>query len=248
VSFNGSVRYEYEYDSNNRLSVLKDIYNSNIYFYSYDSDSKLLAVTDKDGNDIKYSYDLYGNIDGVNYVVNGNARAIQYHFNHQTGEYDYTSYEIDNITAVNKQYNYDNDSLRRLNNVELSVGAIKYRQSYQYDTAISNYGNSSTRIDSITYSKIQDDITNQIFTITYNYDSNHNVIDYQMIEHEGNQTILAESYTNTYTGFDQIKSELYRINKNGQTMSKYRVYEYDLLGNITAIYEFDDISDYYYGN
>jgi YD repeat-containing protein len=172
ISFNGNIRYEYVYDSSGNLSIYKDIYNDNIYFYSYDLAGRLEIITDKDGNEITYEYDEIGNVDRYYYNISGISRAVTYQYNHSTGEYDYTIYSVSG-TTIRKDFNYDTDSLRRLNSIDLIIGTNTFKKILGYDDAKvdSAMGNATHRIYQITYQK--NGSTQQIHL--YTYDENHNI-------------------------------------------------------------------------
>ncbi|MDO9628749.1 MAG: hypothetical protein Q7I99_02510, partial [Acholeplasmataceae bacterium] len=228
ISFNGTIRYEYIYDSSGYLSIFKDIHNDNIYFYSYDLAGRLEIITDKDGNQITYRYDESGNIDRYYYNISGVSRSITYNYNHTTGEYDYTQYTVQG-TIVRKDFNYDADSLRRLNSIDLVIGGHTFKKIFGYDDAKvdSTMGNATNRIYQITYQK--NGTLQQIHQ--YTYDANHNITQISI----GVPGVTLETYDYYYDGFNQlIREDIYLIGQLSKTM----VYAYDLQNNITSIKTF----------
>lgn len=228
ISFNGTIRYEYTYDSSGNLSIFKDIHNDNIYFYSYDLAGRLEIITDKDGNEITYQYDESGNIDRYYYNISGISRGITYYYNLTTGIYDYSLYTVSS-TTIKKDFNYDTDSLRRLNSIDLIIGTNTFKKIFNYDDAKvdSSMGNATNRIYQITYQK--NGITLQLHQ--YTYDANHNIT---RIAVKASGTTI-EQYDYYYDGFNQlIREDIYLIGR----LSKTLVYSYDLQNNITSIKTF----------
>ena len=228
ISFNGTIRYEYTYDSSGNLSILKDMHNDNIYFYSYDLAGRLEIITDKDGNEITYEYDESGNVDRYHYSISGISRAVTYKYNQTTGEYDYTLYSVSG-TTIRKDFNYDTDSLRRLHSIDLTIGTNTFTKIFSYDDAKvdSSMGNATHRIYQITYQR--NGLTQQIHQ--YTYDENHNIT--RIAVKVSGTTI--EQYDYYYDGFNQlIREDIYLIGQLSKTM----VYVYDLQNNITSIKTF----------
>lgn len=228
ISFNGVIRYEYIYDSSGNLSIFKDIHNDNIYFYSYDLSGRLEKITDKDGNEITYEYDESGNIDRYYYSISGISRSVAYKYNQTTGEYDYTLYNVSG-TIVKKDFNYDNDSLRRLNSIDLIIGTNSFKKLFSYDDAKvdSSMGNATNRIYQIIYQKNGN--TQQIHQ--YSYDENHNITRISI----GAPGVALETYDYYYDGFNQlIREDIWIYNQSSKTM----IYTYDDQNNITSIKEY----------
>ncbi|MFH5882575.1 RHS repeat-associated core domain-containing protein [Liberiplasma polymorphum] len=228
VSFNGAVRFEYEYDSSGRLSVYKDIHNSNIYFYSYDLAGRLKAIVDKDENTIEYHYDSMGNLSETIYSISDIIRGVTYNYNEITGMYEYTQYNVGSST-ITKEYNYQEDSLRRLNNIDLIINNHTFSKLFSYDdnNVDSSMGNATSRVSKIIYKT--NDSTHRIHEFTY--DENHNII--QKLVKSPSLTI--ETYDYYYDGFNQlIKEDISIYNQMAKTIT----YSYDTQGNITSIKEF----------
>ncbi|MBU1092948.1 MAG: RHS repeat-associated core domain-containing protein, partial [Firmicutes bacterium] len=235
ISFNGVVRSEYEYDANGNLAIYKDIYNDNIYFYSRDISGRITNTTDKDGNKINYLYDELGNISRYEYIISNISRSVLYHYDTSNGQYEYTYYNT-GTTSVHEYFNYDDDSLKRLNNIELVIGTLSLTQLFVYDDANvdSSMGNATTRIFSIEYKKD----SNTQFKYTYTYDASHNITN--IVVTDGNvppNTI--DRYDYYYDGFNQlVREDIHvKINLSGE-YSKSITYTYDTQGNITNIKEY----------
>ena len=227
LSFNGTTRFEYMYDSSGRLSIYKDIYNANIYFYSYDLLGRLKAITDKDDNEITYAYDALGNVSEYVYTIGTTSRGIEYHYNSATGVYDYARYVV-GTTTVTKTYNYETDSLKRLNNIALTIGTVTLHKYLNYDnlSVDSTMGNATSRILSIVYTK------NGVMQsrYTYAYDANQNITGI-VVKNAYNQVV--EDYDYYYDGFNQLVRENVWINSGA--FSRTYLYFYDSQGNITSI-------------
>ncbi|QVK19278.1 DNRLRE domain-containing protein [Mycoplasmatota bacterium] len=225
IKFNGNVRYEYEYDSSARLSIYKDIYNNNIYFYSYDLAGRLEVITDKDDNEIQYIYDNDGNVSKYVYEIGNINRGVSFHYNSTTGEHDFTTYEV-NGTDIRKNINYQEDSLRRLDNIELLIGANTFTKQIGYDDYLvdSSMGNATNRVYSIIYKK---NGTADEYHF-YNYDANHNITSIKVRTGTGT---LIDQYDYQYDGFNQLVREDIWINSGDTSFTKY--YHYDTRGNIT---------------
>jgi RHS repeat-associated protein len=225
ICFNGTIRYEYTYDSSGYLSIFKDIHNDNIYFYSYDLAGRLEIITDKGGNEITYQYDESGNIDRYYYNISGVSRAVTYNYNHTTGDYDYTLYSVSG-TTIKKDFNYDTDSLKRLNSIDLIIGTNTFKKILGYDDAKvdSTMGNATNRIYQITYQKN----TATQYIHQFSYDENHNITQILI----GLPWEIREEYNYFYDGFNQLIREDIWISG---LLSKTMVYSYDLQNNITSV-------------
>ena len=225
-----SVLFEYEYDACGKLSIFKDHVNDNVYYYSYDLVGRLKNIIDQNSNEISCGYDSQGNVNHYTYVIEGCEREIDFNYDNQTGLYDQTSYG-----GVEKNYYYDDDSLSRLNRIELLFASTTLSKDYHYEEDDVIYGTTSTRVCSIVYKK---NISTQMI---YSYHYYKNNIDDILVTLE-NGTIL-EHYSYVYDGFN----ELIRENYDDGTTSFTKVYTYDGNGNIETMktYEYttSDIID-----
>ncbi len=237
IIFNGEEkpRFEYEYDASGRLTILKDIHNSNIFFYSYDLAGRPIKITDKDGNDIKYAYDAYGNLETYYYDIKGKSRGVHYVYNYDTGKYNYTQYTASGKN-IKQMYEYDVDSLQRLWRMKLVIGTglsfgkeIKYYSDTPGDPNIVTNGTSSNRIYQIVYQKNDSMQKTHQFT----YDENNNIIEISVgIPGVGE----LEKYQYSYDGFNQLIRENIKINEN--SYSRTFTYTYNHQGNVTSIKEY----------
>jgi RHS repeat-associated protein len=232
IKFNDTLRFVYDYDLSGRLAILKDIHNNNIYFYSYNLFGSLEKITDEDGNTIQYSYDEDGNFSGVTYKVGTISRGVTYHYNSTTGEYDFTEYDVGS-TSITKNYDFENDSLRRLNKIDLTIGAITFSKEYSYDDnkVETGMGNATNRIYRIEYYK------NGIRTYLYqySYDENNNITTI-LVANESNQV---DRYDYEYDGFNQLVREDVKVHNASGTFERTYIYDYDDYANITHIYEYE---------
>jgi RHS repeat-associated protein len=232
ISFNGTIRTEYEYDSSGRLALLKDLHNNNIYFYTYYLSGKLEKITDKDGNIIRYIYDESGELSEVKYEIGQVIRGVEYHYNSTTGEYDYTQYNVGS-TEITKNYDYQTDSLKRLNKIDLAIGSIKFTKRFTYDASDvdQSMGNDTLRVYRVDYEKND----NLVYYYQYHYDENQNITD--IIFRDENDLVI-DNYDYYYDGFNQLIRENIKVKTNSGTYERTFVYDYDDWGNITSIKEY----------
>ncbi len=139
----------------------------------------------------------------------------------------YTTYEVGNNT-ITKTYNYDNDSLKRLNNIALSLGSITLSKiiNYDNDNVDTSMGDSTTRILSIVYAK--NGIQQALYL--YHYDNNNNITELT-VKNQYGQTV--DDYDYYYDGFNQLIRENVTINSGA--FARTYLYSYDDQGNITSI-------------
>jgi RHS repeat-associated protein len=222
-------RYEYQYDASGRLAIVKDISNNKIYYYSYSLQNRLEKITDEDGNVILYEYDDHGNLFGSTYQVSGVNRSVYYHYDDNTGEYDFTTYDI-GTDSVKKDYTYDEDSLRRLKEINLTYNTtLLLHMTFDYDDhhVDASMGNATTRIYKIAYELV--DGTDD-FYYEYYYDDIGNIV--EIIVKDYSDTII-EKYSYEYDSYNRlIREDIYFINSTDSTSISYT---YDVLGNITNI-------------
>lgn len=232
ISFNGTIRTEYEYDSSGRLALLKDLHYNNIYFYTYYLSGKLEKITDKDGNIIKYVYDESGKLFEINYEIGQVTRGVEYHYNSTTGEYDYTQYNV-STTEITKNYDYQTDSLKRLDRIDLAIGSITFTKLFTYDSSDvdQSMGNDTLRVFSVVYKKNND----LVYYYQYHYDENQNITD--IIVRDENY-LVRDNYDYYYDGFNQLIRENIKVEISSGTYERTFVYEYDDWGNITSIKEY----------
>lgn len=123
-------RYEYQYDSSARLSVVKDIFNQKIYYYRYDLSSRLTKVTDEDGNVIIYDYDDQGNVVGL---MNESGSVVVEYIYDAWGNIISQSSTVTGLDEINpyryRGYRYDVDT------------GLYYLQSRYYDPNIGRFIN-----------------------------------------------------------------------------------------------------------
>jgi RHS repeat-associated protein len=176
-----------------------------------------------------YSYDILGNISGYNYNIGSSVRGVIFMYNQNTGEYDYTEYEVGS-TTVTKNFDYETDSLRRLDNIELSIGAITFTQSFYYDdnSVVASMGNATNRISSITYNNNGTETYH-----TYQYDQSHNIT--QVTVYDDDTYDIIDQYNYHYDGFNQLTREDISINYG--SYERTFVYQYDNFGNIVVMTE-----------
>ncbi len=221
--------YEYEYDANGRLGSVLDHVNNNAYYYSYDLAGKLERITDASDNKIFYRYDEQGNLAEYEYHVSGVEREVMYHYNDITGEYDYTSYLISNNDYVEKTYDYSNDSLKRLDEITLSINHYDIlTMMYNYSDISVQQGNATTRIYEIVY----DFSSATDFKYRYQYDGNQNITQIKKLQ----GTTIIEQYDYHYDNLNQLIRE--DINLTGSSDYSY-TYKYDGLGNLIKITKYN---------
>jgi len=222
-------RYEYQYDASGRLAIVKDISNNKIYYYSYSLSNRLEKITDEDGNVILYEYDDHGNLFGSTYQVSGVNRSVYYHYDDNTGEYDFTTYDV-GTDSVKKDYTYDEDSLRRLKEINLTYNTtLLLHMTFDYDDhhVDASMGNATTRIYKITYGLVN---STDDFNYEYYYDDIGNIVEIIVKDYAD---IITEKYSYEYDSYNRlIREDIYFISSTDSTSISYT---YDVLGNITNI-------------
>lgn len=229
IIFNNYLKYWYEYDKNGYLTVTHDMWNSHVYYYSYTMDGNIESIVDESGNKIKYTYDEAGHLNSYVYDVSGIQNAVIYQYDDSTGMYDYTIFNTNN-GVVTKDYNYDDDSLKRLNEISLMIGSteiLKLNYSYADSFVDQDMGNATTVVRYIEYQFNQ---SNNNFSYTYTYDANQNLIN--IIQIDSNYNII-QNCTYTYDEYNQLIREDIYIANSSETKSV--TYQYDYLGNVTDI-------------
>ena len=214
IKLNGNTIAEYTYDQSGRLTIYKDITNSMIYFYSYDLSGRIKQVTDQNGNVINYTYDSEGHINNYSYDIYGEDRMVYYYYDEFSGDYDYTYYNTGD-DAIYKNYNVvPDDSLKRLNDIELVIGSsLVFAEYYTYRTPETGRGNASLTVGTITYK--QNGLTYAMHSFTYD-----NVGNITQISVTG-QT--SENYQYKYDGFNRLVRENIFVSGYSKTI----LYEYD---------------------
>ena len=232
ISFNNTLRYEYVYDSSGILGIVKDLENNHLYNYNYDMSGKLETITDESENTITYEYDTSGRVSTYTYDISGIERRVYFHYNQTTGEYDYTTYS-NGQNLVSKYYNYQNDSLRRLNDIQLYVTTNEiFQMTFIYDDNRVVNGNATQRIYNIVYDFDND----SDFKYFYTYDDNQNIISIVVTTMSGTPY---EVYAYTYDDLGRLKRENIRnLSLSSDSYDETNCstyYSYDQRGNIISI-------------
>ncbi|MFA6801006.1 MAG: RHS repeat-associated core domain-containing protein [Acholeplasmataceae bacterium] len=230
MTLNGSTLFQYEYDTSNKLSVVKDISNSKIFYYTYDLSGRIDHIVDESNNKIQYTYDSRGNINSYTYEISGISRTVFYSYDYYTGAYDFTIYSTSNGIAK-FDYNYDDDSLQRLRELIVTVSNTEIMEmTYNYDDNKVVNGNATTRVYNIVYTFGN----SSGFKYFYSYDGNQNITKIVITSIGG---IPTEEYDYKYDQFNQLIREDIKIYNSSE--SKSISYSYDDTGNITSIKEYN---------
>jgi RHS repeat-associated protein len=108
--------------------------------------------------------------------------------------------------------------------IALATGATTINQSYVYDNSSVVTGNSTTRVKSLAYDKVNG------LSFTYSYDNLNNISEI-IVKENGEQV---EKYNFEYDGLNQLVREDVNIQGSLTTKDFTMVYEYDQFGNILS--------------
>ena len=105
TKYNGNVKYEYLYDSNDNLIQVDDVLENISYFYHYDEQNKLKYASDSLGNIVRFVYSEQDLIEKA-YQVFGTNKSVKYSYSEDGS----VSEEFDNF-YVNTNYNDNQNSV-----------------------------------------------------------------------------------------------------------------------------------------
>ena len=226
ATYGNNQQISYTYDRFNRMITQTKTHGT--YQYKYDAKSNLAYVQSPEKIKTYYTYDLADRLVKVNnttynfarsytYDQNNNINSKKYKLGNATNEINYTFDKNNRITNLNLNNNINvvtnYDTLSRIANKQLKVGANTYTTQYNYE----NLGNNKTTTSISS-------ITNGTNSISYTYDNLGNI---QTIT-EG--SILKATYY--YDGLNQL------IREDNVDLNKTITYTYDLGGNITTKTEY----------
>jgi len=150
-------------------------------------------------------------------------------YDDNTGEYDFTTYDV-GTDSVKKDYSYDEDSLRRLKEINLTYNTtLLLHMTFDYDDhhVDASMGNATTRIYKITYGLVN---STDDFNYEYYYDDIGNIVEIIVKDYAD---IITEKYSYEYDSYNRlIREDIYFISSTDSTSISYT---YDVLGNITNI-------------
>lgn len=198
----------YQYDANGRLSGLTDGASRAIVTYTYDAQGRLAKAQAGNGTYTTYAYDAAGNLlHLINYAPGG---AVNSRFD---STYDSLGHRV-SLTTLDGTTNYTYDATGQLIGTTLPGGRAI---TYAYDAA----GNRISATDNgvtATYTSNSLNEYTAVGSTQYTYDADGNLV-----------SETDASGTTAYT-YDQ-RNRLTRI----QAPQNDWAYQYDALGNITAI-------------
>ncbi len=241
--------FGYKYDQMGRVAIINYYESGSIISsesYTYDSSGNLIKVSDSNGNSISYGYDNSGNLSSYSFDVNDTEHEVNYFYNKILGDYDSsdtfvsssydkTMYDTINNISVLRQYNYVQEALYRLDNVQTSFNgnSITKNTTYKLNT---------DRITSYTYSVNKSGNPTIYYYQTYSYDDLGNIIDinfygndlplqHMHYEYDENNQIIIEDVMNEAVDCSTLQDTCYS-----------RIYDYDLHGNIleTRTYKYGE--------
>lgn len=151
----GTMLYEYVYDNQGNVAIVKDRVNNVDYRHYYDLSDRLVMTADSLGNSFTYIYDANNNLTKL--VTRGTAGT-------STAEYTYDADNRETLTkAQNKNRTTTYDALGRMTARTWNTGAA-FTTSYNYKAGVN--GSKTSQLASV---------NNNGRTISYTYDASGNI-------------------------------------------------------------------------
>ncbi len=245
--------YSYSYDNLGRLiSVLPVTYNGSIYSenansseieYVYDEFNQLEKIV-ANGMEYTFSYDIYGNSNGVSI---GDDVVVSQTRNPYNGKIVKTVYSLSENEFTEVLYEYN--TLEQISKITYQNGNEQTVYTYEYnaDGNISKITDSSSKITTVYSYNLRGALLSE-----YRYDSETSgILDYTVYRYDDQdrltgvrlKTDYLDSSSSTgsanidvsYAYFYNIQDELYKLNVNllGKTLNYQLLYKYDRLGRLT---------------
>ena len=163
TTYNGIVKFEYQYDTANKRETIVDKANNVTYTVKYDDSKRVASIAGTDGSSLQYQYKKDNIVSSVTSTINGTTKTTSY-------SYD-DSDKLTGVTTVNgSTLSYAYDTLGRTDRRDITLANGTYITSYAYTDSPNN----------TTTGKVAT-ITNQILGSTdktetsYTYDANNNI-------------------------------------------------------------------------
>jgi RHS repeat-associated protein len=231
-------KYEYDYDTNDRLVYYKDVLENYTEHYNYDKNGNLVQIQSSLGNEINYVYDEDGNISNIEYSFIDVDSLTTYNYDHPTSNDKYYETVINNGNQdIKKIYYYEEDALHRLSQITfMSDSTTVMNQSL-------NYYLNTERVQSVIF-KLNDDVLTQV-KYMYTFDDLGNINTEAYYKGDMSTPTIFKEYF--YDDYNQLIKENSRDNdvliENSYAEKNYsRYYYYDENGNIIYIrsYKYGD--------
>ncbi|MBD2355773.1 hypothetical protein H6G41_14280 [Tolypothrix sp. FACHB-123] len=252
----GSDTISFDYDTENRLTKIT-YPNGRWLQYSYDSEGKRTKMVDQSGFTVNYSYDADDRLTGLTNATgaslitytydavgrlsretNGNGTYTTYSYDAANQLTDISNYAVNG--TVNSYFRYTYDSLGRQTSVTTAEGktTYEYDASGQLTRAFLDYTNASLTDQDLryTYDAAGNRISSTVNGVTTNYTAN-NLNQYTQVgsaiytyDADGNLIKVVDG-TQTWTYVYNDENRLI----SGTTPQGTFAYEYDALGNRTAV-------------
>lgn len=226
TKYNGNVKYEYLYDSNDNLIQVDDVLENISYFYHYDEQNKLKYASDSLGNIVRFVYSEQDLIEKA-YQVFGTNKSVKYSYSEDGS----VSEEFDNF-YVNTNYN-DNQ-----NSVTIIIDNLYLRSTKEFNNVL---------VSSIQYSTGEEGllVTKEI---RYTYDEIGNIAEQTTIIYD--QGIIAAVTIDQYEYNELSELTRHQVLK-GSTIDETSMqlildvrYTYDVSGNIIEIERLTKLDEY----
>lgn len=227
TSYNGIVKFEYQYDTANNTETIIDKVNNVTYTVRYDDNDRITSITGTDGSLIQYQYKDENIVSSITSTINGTTKTTSYSYDEND--------KLIGVTTVNgSTISYSYDSLSRTDKKEITLSNGTYTTSYTY---IGGENDTTTgKVASI----------NNNGTVTeYAYDANGNITSI---------TSNGKTITYTYNSLDELvrednqvleKTIVYSYDAGGNILSKteYPYTTSDILGTPinTITYTYDTV-------
>ena len=226
--YDGETAFRYYYNKNGSLGKVIDNENGTEWIYQYDLAGRLTCITSDDNRTVFYSYNDKNETQSVK-ITDNNSVLLNTRYS-----YDYygTPTKIDVLSmAGTPSQSYTVDDFGRINAVANTYNSAnaqnKVLNNYSY---LTNDGNQTGRIDSISYIKSAADSSTALLPeLSYAYDAN------------GNITHIYENEVQKVKYYYDCLNRLVRED-NGY-IDKTVVYSYDICGDILAKTEYALTSD-----
>ena len=230
VKVNSTVKYEYTYDNEGNVSVIKDNVNNLTTQYYYDTAGRTARVYSSDGSAASYSYAKPGtstldvNLRRIGYTYNGNTWGTRYTYD---ADNRLTTVKLNNNYTVNYTYSTNTGLLtsRIYKNAASTPESILSEEFIHLNGSSSEFPSSlgyGDTVKSTLVSKLQSSAAG---TFNYTYDASGNITSIT-------NSTTGESYSYTYDDQNQLVSETLNFgdfDANTRTVN----YTYDNYGNIT---------------
>jgi RHS repeat-associated protein len=240
------TRFEYEYDSNDRMIKYTDVTRNVIEYYEYDYQGRITKISLSSGGTTDYINFSYDEDEGYLTELStsiSNTTLISKYFHDESllypGLYDKTEYTFSSSNALTVDWQYNTgtgmDPLARLQKLQYSY------QGQQNDSISINfvYQDYTSRINKITVDAPSATALKKI-QYEYTYDNLGNIIEEKYREMAQGSSVFVDIITRKYI-YDDLNQLIQESVHNTQVDCNntanihacyLKIYEYDKLGNL----------------